>query len=199
MQRLGTLLFLAGATALMSFANPFKAATTYLVDKSQSKLNWTAKKVTGKHTGTINVSDGTLQLDGNTLKGGSFTLDTRSITVTDLAGSSAERLAGHLKNDDFFSVDKHPTATFVITSATPKGSGNFDVTGKLTIKGITNDISFPASVTVAGGKATAKATVKVDRTKYDIKYRSSNFFEGLGDKAIYDDFELDVTLVANAQ
>lgn len=198
MQRLGTLLFIGGAVALMSFANPFKAATTYTVDKTQSKLNWTAKKVTGQHTGTIGVADGTLQLDGNLLKGGSFTLDTKSITVTDLTGSGNERLTGHLKSDDFFSVEKHPTSTFMISSVAAKGNGNYDVTGKLTIKGITNTISFPATVAVEGSKATAKAKVKIDRTKFDIKYRSSNFFENLGDKAIYDDFELEVLLVANA-
>lgn len=198
MQRLGALLFIGGAVTLMSFANPFKAATTYTVDKTQSKLNWTAKKVTGQHTGTIGVADGTLQLDGNVLKGGSFTLDTKSITVTDLTGSGNERLTGHLKSDDFFSVEKHPTSTFVISSVAAKGNGNYDVTGKLTIKGITNTISFPATVAVEGSKATAKAKVKIDRTKFDIKYRSSNFFENLGDKAIYDDFELEVLLVANA-
>lgn len=199
MQRLGALLFIGGAVALMSFTNPFKAATTYTVDKTQSKLNWTAKKVTGQHTGTIGVADGTLQLDGNVLKGGTFTLDTKSITVTDLTGSGNERLTGHLKSDDFFSVEKHPTATFVISSVAAKGNGNYDVTGKLTIKGITNTISFPATVAVEGSKATAKATVKIDRTKFDIKYRSSNFFQNLGDKAICDDFELEVLLVANAQ
>ena len=197
---------------MMSFAvpaseNPAKPAThakaayaVYQVDNQQSKLTWTAKKVTGSHAGAISVSAGQLDIDKNVLKGGSFTLDTRSITVTDITNADMNgKLVGHLKSDDFFSVEKHPTATFVITSATPKGGGNYDVTGNLTIKGITNPVSFPATVTVAGGQATAKATVTVDRTKFDIKYRSKNFFENLGDKAIYDDFTLDVTLVASAK
>lgn len=207
MRRLATFLFIGGAAVLLSFANPatektvkantHKAArAVYHVDAQQSKLTWGAKKVTGSHAGNINIASGQLELEGSALKGGAFTLDTRSITVTDI---TSERLTNHLKSDDFFSVEKHPTATFVITSVSPKGGNNFDVTGKLTIKGITNPISFPAEVAVAGGKATAKATIKVDRTKFDIKYRSTNFFENLGDKAIYDDFTLDVELVANAK
>ncbi|MRG48472.1 YceI family protein [Chitinophaga sp. SYP-B3965] len=198
MQRLAAFLLIGGATILASFTNP--VATVYSVDNSQSSLSWTAKKVTGSHTGTISVSSGKLEVDNNVLKGGNFQLDTRSITVTDIKDAGMNgKLLGHLKSDDFFSVEKHPSASFVITGATAKGGGNYDVTGNLTIKGITKAISFPATVTVAGGKATAKATIKVDRTKFDIKYRSNNFFENLGDKAIYDDFELDVTLVANAQ
>jgi polyisoprenoid-binding protein YceI len=212
MQRLATLLFISGAAIMMSFTvpaseNPAKPAAhtkaayaVYQVDNQQSKLTWTAKKVTGSHAGAIAVSAGQLDIDKNVLKGGSFTLDTRSITVTDITNADMNgKLVGHLKSDDFFSVEKHPTATFVITSATAKGGGNYDVTGNLTIKGITNPVSFPATLTVAGGQATAKATVTVDRTKFDIKYRSKNFFENLGDKAIYDDFTLDVTLVASAK
>ena len=211
MQRLAAFLFIGGATILMSFANPVTEptskvvvvaprATVYQVDNAQSSLSWTAKKVTGSHSGNISVSSGKLEVDKNVLKGGSFELDTRSITVTDIKDANMNgKLLGHLKSDDFFSVDKHPSASFVITSAAAKGGGNYDVNGNLTIKGITKPISFPATVTVAGGKVTAKATIKVDRTKFDIKYRSNNFFENLGDKAIYDDFELDVTLVANAQ
>lgn len=205
MQRLAAFLFIGSATILMSFANPVteptnKVATVYSVDNSQSTLSWTAKKVTGSHSGNISVTSGKLEVDNNVLKGGNFQLDTRTITVTDIKDAGMNgKLLGHLKSDDFFSVEKHPTASFVITGTTAKGGGNYDVTGNLTIKGITKPISFPATVTVAGGKATAKATIKVDRTKFDIKYRSSNFFENLGDKAIYDDFELDVTLVANAQ
>ncbi|MGX5817263.1 YceI family protein [Chitinophaga lutea] len=213
MRRLANLFFIGGAAVLLSFGLPAaenpaqspahiraKAPSVYAVDAQQSKLTWTAKKVTGSHTGNITVASGQLELDKNVLKGGSFTLDTRSITVTDVTNENMNgKLVGHLKSDDFFSVEKHPTANFVISSASPKGAGKYDVTGKLTIKGITKDISFPATVAVDGGKATATATITVDRTKFDIKYRSSNFFENLGDKAIYDDFTIEVALVANAK
>lgn len=190
----------AGNNKPAKAATSTKKATTYQVDKSQSKLNWTGKKVTGQHSGTINVADGKLDIENNVLKGGNFSLDTRSIAVTDIkdAGGNA-KLVGHLKSEDFFGVEKYPSANFVITKVTPTGSGKYDVTGNLTIKGITNPITFPATVTVAGNKVSAKADIKVDRTKYNIRYGSKSFFEGIGDKAIYDEFDLAVELVANAQ
>lgn len=174
-------------------------AQSFKVDNAGSKLTWLAKKATGEHSGNVKVSEGTFVIDGTTLKSGSFTIDTKSITVTDVTDASTNgKLLGHLKSDDFFSTEKFPTSTFVITSA-KKGSGNqYNLTGKLTIKGITNEVSFPAAIDVAGKKLTAKAKITIDRTKYDIKFRSKNFFENLGDKVIYDDFDIDVALVANA-
>ena len=174
--------------------------TAFQVDNKNSKLLWTAHKVTGEHTGTINISSGTLNIENNALKNGSFKLDTRSITVTDIKDADSNaKLTGHLKSDDFFAVEKYPSADFQITGIKPQRNNQYDLTGKLTIKGITNDISFPATIKVDKDKLTATAKVKIDRTKYDIKYRSKNYFENLGDKAIYDDFELDITLLANAQ
>ncbi len=174
--------------------------TAFQVDNKNSKLLWTAHKVTGEHTGTINISSGILNVENSALKSGSFKLDTRSITVTDIKDADGNaKLTGHLKSDDFFAVEKYPSADFLITGIKPQGNNQYDLTGKLTIKGITNDISFPASVKVDKDKLTATAKLKIDRTKYDIKYRSKNYFENLGDKAIYDDFELDITLLANAQ
>src|SRR5690606_27791510 len=111
--------------------------TAFSVDSRNSKLVWTARKVTGQHTGNINITTGTLNVENNTLKNGSFRLDTRSITVTDLTDPAANaKLVGHLKSDDFFSVEKYPAAEFVITSVNSKGGGQYDVAGKLTIKGI---------------------------------------------------------------
>ncbi len=198
-----TFSFLLGLTALslVSFSDPItkKAKeTTFKVDTQQSKLRWTSKKVTGEHTGLAPISNGTVLLtDNGRLKGGSFEISLKDLTVTDLTDPDYNaKLVGHLKNDDFFAVAKHPTAQFAITSATPSGDGNYDVTGKLTIKGITNEVKFPAQVRTEPGKLTATAKIAVDRTKYDIKFRSTNFFENLGDKAISDDFTLDVSLVA---
>jgi len=174
--------------------------TAFQVDSKNSKLLWTARKVTGEHTGTINISSGTLNVENHALQSGSFKLDTRTIAVTDIKDADGNaKLTGHLKSDDFFAVERFPAADFAITGIKPHGQNKYDVTGKLTIKGITNDVSFPATVVIDKGKLTANAKVKVDRTKYDIKFRSKNYFENLGDKAIYDDFDLDITLLANAQ
>ncbi|WP_299702446.1 YceI family protein [uncultured Pontibacter sp.] len=175
---------------------------TYHVATDASEVKWHAKKMTGEHYGDITLKSGQLQVDRNKLTGGNFVIDMSSITCADIkdAGSNG-KLVGHLKSDDFFGVEKHPTATFTITEATPiakaaAGQPNYNVKGNLTIKGITNPVSFPATVTIKDGVASAKADVTVDRTKYDIRYRSSNFFENLGDKAIYDEFTVSLNVKA---
>ncbi len=183
------------AATLMSFT---KKDGEYKVDTTKSKLTWLGKKVTGEHTGTINIAEGSLTTKANKITGGSFAIDMASIKVTDVTNPGAnEKLTGHLKSDDFFGSANHPKATFVITKVTPGEKDQFTIKGNLTIKGITNEIEFPATVSQVGGDIVAKAKIVVDRTKYDIKYRSGNFFTDLGDKAIYDDFELNVELVAN--
>jgi len=175
-------------------------ALVYKVDNDGSKLTWLAKKATGEHNGSVKVSNGSFTVDNNTLKTGSFDIDTRTITVADLTDESANtKLVGHLKSDDFFSAEKFPKANFVISSAAKTTGNQYNVKGKLTIKGITNEVSFPAVIDVNGKKLTANAKITIDRTKYDIKFRSKNFFENLGDKVIYDDFDIDVALVANTQ
>jgi polyisoprenoid-binding protein YceI len=177
----------------------YKAPVKFTVDTNATTLGWLAKKVTGQHNGKVKVTSGELTLDGVKVKGGEFTIDLTTMTIEDLQGGSNEKLLGHLKSDDFFSVAKFPTAKFVLTSVTPKSGKTYTVKGKLTIKGITNDIEFPADITFSGKTMTATSKIKVDRTKYDIKYRSSNYFENLGDKAIYDEFELDLNLVATSK
>ncbi|HEY9005428.1 YceI family protein [Ohtaekwangia sp.] len=192
-----TLLALLVVT-LLSFTKP--APVKFKVDPKASTLVWTGKKVTGQHTGHVTVSSGELTAEGKVVKQGSFEIDLTALTVTDIkdAGGNA-KLVGHLKNEDFFNVAKFPKATFTISSVTPKAGDEYTVKGKLTIKGITNDIEFPATIKHDGKKLTAKAKIVVDRTKYDIRYGSASFFDNLGDKAIANDFELDLDLVANLQ
>ncbi len=160
------------------------------IKASESSINWTGKKVTGQHTGTLNLSDGFLVFDGENITGGEFTVDMTSLQVTDLkTGEGKEKLEGHLNSDDFFGVTNHNTAKLVVTKAKKEGD-TYKVAGDLTIKGKTNPITFDL---VVNGDA-ASTTLKVDRTKYDIKYGSGSFFDNLGDKAIYDEFELAVDL-----
>lgn len=171
---------------------------TYKVDTQASSVNWKAYKVTGQHFGTVNLKSGSLQFAGDVLTGGSFEMDMTSIKVADTQGEWGAKLEGHLKSDDFFSVEKHPTSTFVITKVASRGTpGSYRISGNLTIKGITKEIKFDATVTVAGGKAGAETMFKVDRTDYDIRFRSGNFFENLGDKTIYDEFDMTVKLAAS--
>lgn len=191
------LLLLTAGSVLAKPVKPAAKAVAYKVDASQSVLNWTAKKVTGEHTGTLKFNEGALTFDGAKLTGGQFTFDMNSIVCTDLTdkGSNA-KLIGHLKSDDFFSAAKHPTSTFKITKVTPKGNSAYEVTGDMTIKGITNAVTFPVTVKQNASMVEADGKVTLDRTKYDIKYRSTSFFESLGDKAIYDNFDIDLKLVA---
>ena len=113
-----------------------------------------------------------------------------SLVDNDLEGDYKGKLEGHLKSDDFFAVASHPTAKLVFTSVKASGKNSYEVTGDLTIKGITKSVTF--DVSVYGSKATA--TLKVDRAQYDVRYGSGSFFENLGDKTIYDEFDLVVDL-----
>jgi polyisoprenoid-binding protein YceI len=179
----------------------WKHVDVFKVDTSKSSVEWYAEKVTGKHNGTINLKSGEISNNHGRF-GGNFVMDMTSIVCKDLQGGSKTKLEGHLKSEDFFSVEKHPNASFEISSMTPlsgakAGGPNFTIAGKMTIKGITKDISFPAVVAFAGNGMTATADVVIDRSKYDVRYGSKSFFSDIGDKAIYDEFTLKVKLVAS--
>ena len=193
---ISTLSIVTIAFLSMSFINPVKESS-FKVDVQKSNIAWNGKKVAGQHSGNIKLTGGTLNLNDGKLSNGSFNINMNSITCTDLQGEWADKLVGHLKADDFFGVEKFPTSSFVITKVSPASAGTVNISGNLTIKGITKAISFPASMSVSGNTLTASAKgVKVDRTKYDIRYGSKSFFDSIGDKAIDDEFTLDITLVA---
>lgn len=178
--------------------NPVETNATYQANVDESSVAWTATKVvSGGHNGTVKLANGSLEINGGQLKGGSFTIDMKTIVNTDLSGEWKAKLEGHLKSDDFFAVETFQTAALKITSVTSKGNGKYDVTADITIKGKTESISFPATVTVDGDQVTASAKLTVDRTKFDVRYGSNSFFDNLGDKAISDEFTLDVNLVAS--
>ena len=167
----------------------FTATETKQVDTEQSIVNWVGHKVTGQHEGTISLQEGVLEFNEDQLTGGNFVMDMTSINTTDLEGDYKNKLDGHLKADDFFGVKNHQKATLVFTSVT-KNETNYAVVGDLTIKGITNKITFDLAVS----DNTATTTFQVDRTKFGIKYGSASFFDGLKDKAIYNEFDLKVSL-----
>lgn len=174
----------------VAFGTTVATAQTKKVNVEKSTIKWVGKKVTGEHTGTVNLKEGNLIFKGNKLAGGNFTVDMTSMTATDLSGDYKGKLDGHLKSEDFFGTEKNPTSTLVFKKIAAKANGVYTVTGDLTIKGITNPITF--DLAVKGNTATTD--LKIDRTKYGIKYNSKSFFDSIGDKAIYDDFELSVNL-----
>jgi len=180
---------------MLAFSAGPKKPATYVVNTTESVIEWEAKKVTGQHNGKVPLSGGQMVIDGKKLVSGNFEANMAELKTVELNGNGSPRLDGHLKSDDFFSTEKFPKATFTMTNAKENGSGKYDITGDLVIKGISKPVSFTAAVAPQGDKILGSATITIDRTKYDIKYRSSNWFENLGDKAIYDEFQIVVKLV----
>lgn len=156
------------------------------IKTDKSEVVWKGYKVTGSHEGTIAIQSGFLSFDGNKLKGGEFVIDMKSINTTDMEGEYKEKLDRHLKSGDFFSVAEFPTAKLVFKKVKKSGKNTYAITGDLTIKAKTNPVEF--TIAINGNKATA--SLKIDRTKYDITYKSASFFESIKDKAIYDEFDL---------
>ena len=186
-------LLMAPALTLFAGNGPIE---TYRVDASASKLAWQAYKVTGKHFGVIQFKSGALQFQDGKLTGGQFVVDMNSIAVEDIQGEYADKLRNHLLSDDFFGVESYPTASLTLSKVTFLGDNEYDIVGDLTIKGKTEKIQFKATVEQAGNQILADATTKIDRSKYDVRYGSNTFFGDLGDKAIYDEFDLTISLVA---
>lgn len=190
-----SILAIGVAAIAMAFTSAVK--TTLEVDPQKSQLTWLGEKVTGEHTGHINIKDGSVELTDGKLSGGSFTIDMSTITCTDLEDEGYnQKLVGHLKSEDFFGVEKYPVSKFKITSVSPKAGNDVTIKGELTIKGKTLPVEFPATIKTDGKTLNAQAKIEVDRTKYDIRYGSGSFFDNLGDKTIDDIFTLDVNLVA---
>ena len=171
------------------------SAQTFNVSKDNSTIDWKAAKVSGEHFGKVNIKSGSLKFKNDLLTSGEFTVDMPTITVENIQGEWADKLKGHLNSEDFFSTAKFKEAKLVTKSVKSTGANQYEVTANLTIKGITKEVVFPASLSVEGNNVQGKASIKIDRTKYDIKYGSGSFFEGLGDKMIYDEFTLDVNLI----
>jgi polyisoprenoid-binding protein YceI len=182
------LLFLV---AILSLSN-LGFSQNHVVDPKKSNIQWVGKKIGGEHTGTIQLQEGSFVLKNNKINSGVFLIDMSSIVDTDFQDAEYRaKLEGHLKSDDFFGVEKFPTAKLVITESTEFKNNTATVKANLTIKGITNPIEFK----VSKANLTFKSEIVVDRSKFDVKYGSKSFFEGLGDKLIYDDFTLLVNIV----
>ncbi len=167
-------------------------------DVNKSVVKWKGAKITGSHDGIIGLKSGYLIVDHGLLVGGQFIIDMNSIQTTDMSEKSNRKLDKHLKNEDFFDVEKYPECKLVINSCNLiKGEKNYKINGSLTIKEITNNVEFLAKVEIKRNQFyNAEADIEIDRTKWDIKYKSGNFFKDLGDKAILDEITLNVNLVS---
>ena len=177
---------------------PNSESTRNIVKNMDASIIWTGGKVIGgSHTGSLELKENSLEFMGKDLVGGSFVVDMNSMKVTDLSGSSAEKLNGHMKSDDFFGVSNYPESTFIISDVKAGSEkGEYMVTGDLTIKSTSLPISFPVQMTWEGNQAIASAKIKVNRADFDVRHGSGRFFSGLGDRAIKDEFMMDVRIVS---
>ncbi len=162
------------------------------VNTEKSTVAWTGKKIGSTHRGEVKIQSGYFEFRDGDISGGNVIMDMTTISNRDSEDASPnERLVGHLKSGDFFEVETYPTATFEVTGATGFNNDRASVTGKMTIKGNSETISFDV---VKKGEAYI-AQVVVDRSKFDVRYGSDSFFDNLGDRAIDDIFVLDIALV----
>jgi polyisoprenoid-binding protein YceI len=174
----------------------------YVANVSESTIEWKGFKPTGTHAGTVNIDSGTFSLVDGKLQSGTFIIDMKSITVTDLEGGPKKGLESHLmgtvegKEGDFFNVNKFPNGAFEITGTTEE-NGKTMVSGNLMLKGNKNNITFPATITNDGDLLTLTSDAfTIDRTKWSINYGSKSVFDNLGDKFISDDMELKINVTA---
>jgi len=163
----------------------------YTINPDQSIIVWTGREVTtSKHFGNIYFASGQFEVKSGLISSGEFVVDMTTIDNQDLPEERRPRLEAHLKSDDFFSVESHPTALLAILSSESVAEGKWLVSGELTIKTFTHPVEFEMLNSNDGWKA----NLVFDRSKYEVKFRSGTFFENLGDKLIYDDIELAINL-----
>ena len=192
MQKLFKLLVSMGLI-LLSFC--FTLAQSITADTSQSNIRWYGEELTGKtHFGDLSFKAAQIELQDGVITGGIFIVDMMSLSVEDLSGPGKTKLEGHLRSDDFFSVERNPEAKLKINQKAKLESNEQKLHGELEIKGIQHPIDFTMTL---GDNNSALAQLTFDRSKYNIRFRSGSFFENLGDKLIIDDIRMEVSLKWN--
>ena len=194
MNKLFTYILSISIITLFSFTTHVNKVSA---NKNNSSVIWTGSKPTGSHTGNVTLKDGYLSFDHGNLVGGEFTIDMTSITCSDIESEKKNKyLVDHLKDEDFFDVNKFPEAKLVVNRVKNLEGSQFEMKGNMTIKGITNPVTFSADIKINRNSYTAIAKIIIDRTKWGVEYKSGNIFKDLGDKIIYDDMEFDIFLVS---
>ena len=181
------------------FVSILTAADTLQVDLVNSQIKWIGRKVTGEHSGTLNLSEGWVEMEKNIVSGGQLVFDMASISNTDIESPEwKQKLEDHLKSEDFFHTDSFPHAILEIKgrqSLIIENSKKSDqILADLTIRGITHEIKLPLDLTQSQNNFNAEGSVDIDRTLYNIQYKSGKFFDDLGDKLIYDNFTVQFTV-----
>ncbi len=219
MQRLFTIVaaILIALTSCQSAPNADEAKTTdvqqaastdgavYNIDSTQV-VSFIGTKPVGQHNGTFTISEGRLFAKKNVeVTGGKLTLNMNSLKITDKDTTGTSKLARHLASPDFFETGKFPTATFEITNVKPYMTDSVNstiildgathtVSGNLTLKGVTKNVTFPAIIKVSDNVITAKANFNINRTDWGLVYGND---KSLGDKFIRPEVNISFSILAN--
>jgi polyisoprenoid-binding protein YceI len=183
-----------------ALSNPVGSVVGYSLVIPESFVNWKGMHVMGGkgHQGYIKPLTGTLAFDANgTIVGGYFELNMNTITITDRKDTSSDNgLVSHLKDPDFFDVKKYPRGTFQLTKAikVSSDSSSYYITGQLTLRAITQEIHFPATIVRNGGDIVATASLIIDRTKWGITYKSGSIFGFVKDELLEDKIPVSLAL-----
>ncbi|TKG93419.1 YceI family protein [Puteibacter caeruleilacunae] len=171
-------------------------AQTYQLNEKESHVKWHGKKIGGAHYGYIRFKSATLNATDGVITGGEFILDMNTIEDEDLDSKEwGVKLVDHLKSEDFFDVEKYPTAVYKLKRAKKRSGCIYSFTGELTIRDVTRPYSFLANVRRLNGQYFASGKMVIDRSDYNVKFGSGKFFENLGDKLIYDDIKLEFRIM----
>jgi polyisoprenoid-binding protein YceI len=200
-------------------------ATTLTVNTDASQITWIGSKPAGQHNGTIDISSGELSLNGTEIVAGKFTIDISSLKNLDMAGSeSAGKLEGHLMSADFFDEANYPEASFEVTGVSAFKAADLSadkdeyetdyapaklseilvdnpthfISGNLTMRGTTKNITFPASVSIEGGVVKAAARFNIDRTEWGLMYGDeASAVDKAKDKFLYNTVQVGFELEAS--
>lgn len=195
------LALIIGLLSVLSLPAMGQQRATYRIDTGKSVLDWEGHRFFGgMHTGTIQLASGTVKAEAGRLVGGDFVINMNSIKVTDIEGEAAERLATHLKTEDFFDAVNFPQAQLKLKHIDYASDNLAAVVADITIRGISQQISFPATIMVTDGTFHAVAKgIRVDRTVHGSKYGSISFFRDLGRKLVADEIVLNVEIYGAIQ
>ena len=168
------------------------------VDKTTSNVMFIGSKPVGTHNGVFSIADGSVTVKEGNITAGNFTIDVNSMKITD-EGMDAEtngKLSGHLLSPDFFDSKKYSTAKFEITNCTAltnDSNATHTISGNLTLKDSTKNVTFPAKVTINETSITALADFNIDRTQWGLFYGND---KSLGDKFIYPEVKIKLNISA---
>ena len=179
---------------------------TFVVDTSESRIRFVGNGVGKNHPGNFKLSSGSVAVAGNQITGGDFVINIKSMDLEQKGGMFDSKLRPHLMSGDFFDADKFGQAKFEITKVEPytaSGSdtsivegANFSVSGNLTLKDVTKNVTFPAKIDLDGNTLKAKGNFDIDRTQWNMHYGND---KTLGDGFISEKVNIELNLAAKKQ